>query len=185
MRTKMDKIILIQIMCIVTTLSFSQTTYFDEKVGLKTKPLSNTVELNAGQADTLSRYFDAAVNKSNENQGIEIYRYSVVSMSGTRQKYFEVIAGKLRSLSVLEDEGRYVLVQTMYDEGFTERFQQLIDSTFWNYREPIKKTSGAVDHGAVYKIEGLKKSKRMTIEKTVPTVYDTLFRLPESFFRRY
>lgn len=86
---------------------------------------------------------------------------------------------------VISDNELLIIHKRVYSNSFAEKFRNLIDSTFWNYQNPKTELQGAVFDGGSTKIEGIKNNNLKIIERTNTSNYDTLFRLPESFFRKY
>jgi len=170
---------------VISTLAYSQETYFDKKVKIKTKSIEDVKRV---KVDTLTRYYDSLINISTSlaNES-EFYRVTSISfvpaMKTTR--YFEVSNNSLVSLEVIGDDEFVFIRRRTYDNSFKGKFRELIDSTFWNYRSPATNQNEGIHDGHSTKIEGLKNKTLKVIERTNPTKYDTLFRLPESFFRKY
>lgn len=169
-----------------STIGFAQTTFFDKKVTIKTKTRIVN-DLTQIKNDSLARYYDSLFNPSTSVPAeMEIYRVTSVSHEPQLKttKYYRVSNGNFVSLQVIHDNGLWLYTRT-FDDAFTNKFRQLIDSTFWDYRKPTTDLKRTVFDGGSTKIEGLKNKTFKVIERSNPTEYDTLFRLPESFFRQY
>jgi hypothetical protein len=169
----------------IPTIAFSQETYFDKKVKIKTKPVE---DVNRIKVDTLTRYYDSLVNISTSLANeMELYRVTSTSFVPAVKtiKYFSVSNNSLISLEILGDDEFVFIRRRTYDNDFKNKFRELIDSAFWNYKSPSTSQNEVIHDGHRTKIEGLKSKTVKALERTNPTKYDTLFRLPESFFRKY
>ncbi len=182
----MKKIFIIVILSTISFITFSQKTYFDKKIDVKQKPVKE--ELISISVDTLTRYYDSLIaNSKSIATNLEFYRVTHISFVSEvkRIKYFSVMDNNIARYEVISDNELLFIHKRVYSNSFAEKFRTLIDSTFWNYQNPKTERQGAVFDGSSTKIEGIKNNNLKIIERSNHSNYDTLFRLPESFFRKY
>ena len=167
-------------------VAFSQKSYFDKKASINIKPEKS--EFVTMKTDTLNGYFDRIfTDKAEAKEDVEVYQvtFETFAPESIRVKYCEVRGKTLATYEVFEEQQSVVVARKIYGRAFVDCFRLLMDSTFWDYKKPQIKISTPAGDGGKTKIEGRKGNMLKMLEQSSPTNRDTLFTLPERFFRRY